>query len=262
MKNNKIDFDKIVQKMRKKWQKLWTVSDLEAVFSQWNTLTKNTLYKYIHRLLVGEVIVSIRKWLYLSKMNPPLDPEDFYWQIVKKILAENYLGQGIITGEKALAFDLKDYSLPEVLPVAVSRNPGKVTILWNYLLIAQVIRSDTRKTLYGLVKKYAIRVDMDDSSLLVTSPEHAILESLTVRFWNDITDTSVLERWLKKNHTRLREEVFADFIPHRYISGLNRLKYIASDLHIDSLYKMCVRLIDTVGKWCHLSRSFLARNKK
>lgn len=62
-------------------------------------------------------------------MNPPLDPEDFYWQIVKKILAENYLGQGIITGEKALAFDLKDYSLPEVLPVAVSRNPGKVTIL-------------------------------------------------------------------------------------------------------------------------------------
>jgi hypothetical protein len=42
--------------------------------------------------------------MYLWNMGETLDPEDFYWPILKKVIAENYLGQGIIIGSKALAF--------------------------------------------------------------------------------------------------------------------------------------------------------------
>jgi len=59
----------------------------------------------------------------------PLDPQDFYWNIVRKTLAELYASQGIISGQKALALTLKDYSLPEVLLVPVPKIPKKITLL-------------------------------------------------------------------------------------------------------------------------------------
>jgi len=60
-------------------------------------------YKLIHRLVSTGILTSIRKGMYLWA-DKKLDPEDYYWSIVKKIIAENYLSQGIIIGEKALAF--------------------------------------------------------------------------------------------------------------------------------------------------------------
>ncbi|MCB9806730.1 hypothetical protein H6768_02360 [Candidatus Peribacteria bacterium] len=83
---------------------------------------------------------------------------------------------------------------------------------------------------------------------MVTAPEHALLEALTTRTGNNITQTSLIERWLKKNGASLREEVFAAFIPYRYISATNRLKYLAFDLEMISLYEMMIRLIDREGK--------------
>jgi len=49
---------------------------------------------------------------------------------------------------------------------------------------------------------------------MVTAPEHALLEALTTRTGADVNDTAIIERWLRKNAPSLREEVFAEFIPH------------------------------------------------
>ena len=185
--------------------------------------------------------------MYLWNMGETLDPENFYWPLVKKIIAENYLGQGIVIGSKALAFGLRDYSLPETILVAVPKNGARVAILGEYLMVTQDIRTE-KKSLYALIKKYASRIVLEDVSMLVTAPEHAILEALTTRTGIDISDTTILERWLKKNASTLRENIFAEFIPHRYISATNRLKYIASDMGLTSLYEMMVRLIDNQGK--------------
>lgn len=150
-------------------------------------------------------------------------------------------------GEKALAFDLRDYSLRETLSIAVPKNAGKLAVLSVYGIIAQDIRTEKR-SLYPLIRKYARRMDIDDVQILVTSPEHALLEALTTRTGSDIADTALIERWLKKNGQSLREEVFAEFIPYRYISATNRLKYLATDLKMTPLYEMMVRLIDNQGK--------------
>jgi len=252
-----MDFNKIVQKMRKKWQKLWSLSDIEAYGKDSKSESKiSTTYKLVHRLVVAGVLTSIRKGMYLWDMGGKLDPEDYYWPLVKKIIAENYLWKGIIIGEKALAFWLRDYSLPESLSIAVPKNTGKIAILGDYKIIAQDIRSV--KSLYPRIKDHATRLRIEETELLVTAPEHAILEALTTRTGNDIADTTLLERWLKKNGSTLRESVFADFIPHKYISATNRLKYLSHDLGMMTLYEMMVRLIDREGKWCHLSRLFLS----
>ena len=104
------------------------------------------------------------------------------------------------------------------------------------------------KSLYPRIKDHATRLRIEETELLVTAPEHAILEALTTRTGNDIADTTLLERWLKKNGSTLRESVFADFIPHKYISATNRLKYLSHDLGMMTLYEMMVRLIDREGK--------------
>ncbi|MCB9806729.1 hypothetical protein H6768_02355 [Candidatus Peribacteria bacterium] len=60
------------------------------------TLKKRSTYKLIHRLVATGVLRSIRKGMYLWDMGEKLDPEDYYWPLVKKIIAENYFGQGIV----------------------------------------------------------------------------------------------------------------------------------------------------------------------
>lgn len=257
-----MDFDKIVQKMRKKWQKLWSLADIDGYREgKGGDVKKGSAYKLIHRLVSCGVLISIRKGMYLWNKGEKLDPEDFYWPLLKKVIAENYLGQGIIIGSKALAFGLRDFSLPETILIAVPKDGWRLAILGDYTMVAQVIRAE-KKSLYPLIKKYATRIGIEDVQIMITAPEHALLEALTTRTGIDITDTALIERWLKKNGPTLREEVFAEFIPYRYISATNRLKYLATDLGMMWLYEMMVRLIDNQGKGCHLSRDFLAGKKK
>jgi len=191
--------------------------------------------------------VSIRKGMYLWNLGEKLDPEDFYWPILKKVIAENYLGQGIIIGSKALAFGLRDYSLPETISVAVPKEAAKLALLSEYKLVTQDVRTG-KKSLFSLIKKYSSRVAIEDIQFMVTAPEHALLEALMTRTGVDVNDTALIERWLKKHASTLRESVFAEFIPYKYITATNRLKYLAVDMDIKPLYEMMVRLIDRSGK--------------
>ncbi len=105
-------------------------------------------------------------------------------------------------------------------------------------------KSQKKSGLYGIVKKYATKMVIDDIPLWVTCPEHALLESLIVRDGNDIEDRSMILRWLKKNSHTLRMEVFGELIPNKYISAANRLKYLAYDNKYTTLYTMMVKTID------------------
>ena len=105
-------------------------------------------------------------------------------------------------------------------------------------------KSEKKSGLYGIIRKYAVKILVDDVPLWVTCPEHALLESLMVRDGNDITDMSMILRWLKKNSHTLRMEVFAALIQNKYISATNRLKYLAYDNKYQDLYTMMVKVID------------------
>jgi hypothetical protein len=98
------------------------------------------------------------------------------------------------------------------------------------------------------VKKSATRQKIEETDILISAPEHALLEAFTTRPGQDITDTGIALRWLKKNVSTLREEVFAEFIPHKYISATNRLKYFAADNGMSELHELMIRLIDRHGK--------------
>lgn len=257
-------FEKIVKKMKIKWQNLWSIKDLEKFIVTSSTDSQAALYKTVHLLVAAWILVSIRKWLYLSwysESGKSLDPQDFYWNIVRKTLAEQYASQGIIIWQKALALMLKDFSLPEVLSVCVPKNPKKITLLEWYMMTTINPKSEKKSGLFGLIKKYAVKISVDDVPLWVTCPEHALLESLMVRDGNDITDMGMILRWLKKNSHTLRMEVFAALIPNKYISATNRLKYLAYDNKYHDLYAMMVKAIDQYGGGCHLSREFLERGK-
>lgn len=149
----------------------------------------------------------------------------------------------------------------DTIQIIVPKNPKILAIQGDYQLVAVALLEEKR-SLYNLVKEYSQRQKIENTELLVTAPEHALLEALTTRRGQDITDTGLILRWMKKNASSLREDVFAAFIPHRYISATNRLKYLAHDNGMTDLYEMMIRLIDRYGKGCHLSRDFLAGKKK
>lgn len=100
---------------------------------------------------------------------------------MRKTIAELYTSQGVIVGQKALALMLKDFSLPEVLSVCVPKSPKKITLLDGYMLTTVCPKSEKKVGLYGIIKKYAVKMVIDDISLWVTCPEHALLEALTTR---------------------------------------------------------------------------------
>ena len=105
-------------------------------------------------------------------------------------------------------------------------------------------RSQEKTGIYGIIKKHATKMYVDDAPVWVTCPEHAILESLVVRDGHDIDDISILLRWLKKNSRMLRPEIFAELVPLKYISAANRLKYIAFDNGYTQLYTIMIKTID------------------
>jgi hypothetical protein len=142
---------------------------------------------------------------------------------------------------------LKDFSLPEVLSVCVPKSPKKITLLEGYMMTTLNPKSQKKPGLYGIIKKYATKMTIDDAPLWVTCPEHALLESLIVRDGNNIADTGMILRWLKKNSHTLRMEVFSQLIPNKYISAANRLKYLAYDNTYTELYTMMVKVIDLYG---------------
>lgn len=252
-----MDFDKVIYKMKKKWQKLWSIRDIEKQIMgpDWASVKKTQLYKCIYHLIATWVLVSFRKWMYFWNLDGKLYEEDFYWEMIKKLISENHLWQGVMIGEKVLALGLRDFSIPEKVFFAVPENGTTSLLYGSNKLITFDLKG--RKSLFSLVKKYATKITLDGIQIMATAPEHAILESLMARPGVDINDTQILDRWLKKYHESLREEVFAQFLIHKYISAVNRLKYIAFDSGYDDLYKMMVRLIDIHGKGCHLSRDFL-----
>lgn len=257
-------FEKIVQKMKTKWQNVWSLKDIEKFIVTSSNDSHSALYKTVHLLVAAWALVSIRKWLYLSgqhESQKPLDPQDFYWNIVRKTLAEQYASQGVIIWQKALALMLKDFSLPETLLVCVPKNSKKITLLEWHMMTTIHPKSEKKSGLYGSIKKYAVKISVDDVSLWVTCPEHAILESLTTRNGSDITQSDMILRWLKKNSHTLRMEVFAEFVSQKYISAANRLKYLAYDNKYAELYAMMVKTIDLHGGGCHLSREFLECGK-
>lgn len=141
--------------------------------------------------------------------------------------------------------------------VSVPNSPRKITLLANYFMQTVVPQNRQKKSLYPLIKKYAKKTTVDGSDLWITCPEHALLEAFLMR-GQDMDDNSALIRWLRKNASTLREDIFGVLISERYISSANRLKYLAIDHDLPLLHRMMLDCIDRYGKGCHLSREFLS----
>ena len=90
----------------------------------------------------------------------------------------------------------------DTIQIIVPKNPKILAIQGDYQLVAVALLEEKR-SLYNLVKEYSQRQKIENTELLVTAPEHALLEALTTRRGQDITDTGLILRWMKKNASSL-----------------------------------------------------------
>ena len=151
--------------------------------------------------------------MYLWNVDTKLDPEDFIGA-GQESHRRNYLGQGFSQVPKRSPCEYETI-LSWIASRSSSQRIPNLSIQGDYRLVSIAHRG--KRSLYSLIKQYANRQSIDGTEFLVTAPEHALPESLTTRPGQDITDTSIVLRWLKKNAASLREDVFAAHTPPLYL---------------------------------------------
>ena len=156
-----ISFDKIVNKMLKKWWNLFFKDDIFEIFDPEKKPEYITqVNKIIYRLKSEKVIIPIRNWVYLVPEKNDADLteidliEKYYFKLLKKYLSENCSSDYYISWKKSLEFHLKNYGVPEKIFI-VNRNKHPSSQGDYY--VEKITGPDTR---FSVCRSKCIRVNL------------------------------------------------------------------------------------------------------
>jgi len=231
-----ITFDKIVNKLLKKWWKVIFKNDIFEIIDPEKKPEYTTIVnKIIYRLKSENVIKTIRNWIYLvpdktdEKLNEVDLIEKYYYSLVKKYITSNCGSDYYISGHKSLEIHLKDFSIPEKL-VIVNRNVNKKIFIWNYVIIFKTITSKEAgksRNLFSKLSKMTTSVLVDSVNFKISNLELAIVENAIISDWVDGIDIVLINKALKKYSKFLVKDNFYYIWQLKFIMAFNRLKELS-----------------------------------
>lgn len=250
-----INFDKIVNKLLKKWWKiLWKQDIFEIIDPENKSEFQKKVDMTIYRLKAEGVIIPLKSWVYLIPTNDDrclnkIDlMEKYFLQLLKKYITLNTGNQYIITGVKALEIHMKNYSIPEKITV-ITRTLDKKIKVWEYEIIFKTIswKYQWKKiNLFSRLYKNAVKKNIESVDLKITSIEHALLETALMQENYSGVSIEILTKAIKKYSSIFRGEVFEDLGKYKYIMSFNRLKEISKTIDID-FSQLCLTIIKKNG---------------
>lgn len=230
-----ITFDKIVNKMLKKWWKVIFSDDIfEMIDPEKKTDYKSVLNKIIYRLKSENIIKSIRNWVYIvpdkfdEKLNELDLIEKYYYNFVKKYITENVWSDYFISWKKSLEMHLKDFSIPEKL-VIINRKINKKVLIWNYVIIFKTIKN-WKTNLYSKLSKLTKTLIIDWINFKVSSLELALVETSIISDNIDWIDIWLISKTIKKYSKFFNKEDFYYIWELKYIMAFNRLKELSKNI--------------------------------
>ncbi len=250
-----ITFDKIVNKLLKKWWKvLWKEEIFKIIDPEQKSQYQKKVDNYIYRLKAEKIIFPIKSWVYImptadDRLLNEIDLiEKYFYPLVKKYISYYVWNQYCIIWQKSLEIHLKNYSISEKLYI-LTRNLDKKIKIWNKEIIFKTIsgKSENKKiNLFSKIYKNSQNKSFENIEIKVTSLEHAILETALMQENYGWVSVELLTQAIKKYSTILDDEIFKELGKYKYIMSFNRLKEISKSLDTD-FSQLCLQIIKQNG---------------
>lgn len=239
-----ISFNKIVNKLWKKWWKVVLKNDIFEILDPDMDKKNNTkLNKLIYRLKAEQKIVSIRNWVYIVPTEDDLSLnsidliEKYYYRLLKRYIRENTWAAYYISWDKSLELHLKNQEIPEVITI-VTRDINKKIIIGSYTIVFKTIFSSSvawqkKINLYSKFKDFCITKDVDWETFKISWLELALLEVSLVTDINNWLNITLLSKVMKKYKWLFDSTVFYKIAKYKYIMSFNRLKELSRNIDND-----------------------------
>lgn len=257
-----INFDKIVNKLWKKWWKiLWKKDIFELIDPEMKKEFQKKVDMTIYRLKAEWVIIPLKSWVYLiptqtDKWLNTIDlMEKYFLQLLKKYIIFYVWNQYLITWTKALEIHMKNYSIPEKITV-ITRNLDKKIKVWSYEIIFKTIsgRYQWKKiNLFSKLYDNAIKKSLESVEIKITSIEHSLLETALMQENYAGISVDILTKAIKKYSSIFNDEIFEELGKYKYIMSFNRLKEISKTID-KNFAQLCLKIIKQnwglfIGEW-------------
>ncbi len=250
-----LDFNKIVNKLLKKW---WNIIFKEDIFDMIDPEQKEKYQSYldktIYRLKAEKIIISIKSWVYIIpeswdfELNEIDLLEKYYLNLLKKYIS-HYVGSSyFISGKKSLELQLKDYSVPEKISI-INRSLNKKIKVGNYEIIFKTISwnlEGKKINLYAKLSSFTDTLSIENSEFKVASLELSLLEASIVSIGEVWVDISLLNKAIKKYAKVFKKETFRELWKYKFIMSFNRLKELSKNIDKD-LYELFLDIIKQNG---------------
>jgi len=253
-----ITFDKIVNKLLKKWWKIIFLNDIfEIVDPEKKPEYATIVNKTIYRLKSENIIKTIRNGVYIipnkedEKLNEIDLIEKYYFAFVKKYIVENIWSEYFISGKKSLEIHLKNYSIPEKL-VIINRKINKKVFIWKYQIIFKTITA-WKVNLFQKLSCLTKSVEIQWVNFKISNLELALVETSIISDNLEWIDIELISKAIKKYAKFFEIEHFYVIWELKYIMAFNRLKEISKNLD-EKLYQVFLDIIKKnwwlfIGEW-------------
>lgn len=246
-----INFDKIVNKLLKKWWNLFFKEDIfEIIDPEKKEVYQDKLNKVIYRLKAEKIVITMRNWVYLvpDKWDEKLKDidliEKYYFKLVKKYITQNCQSDYHISWKKALEIHLKNYAVPEKLYI-VNRNTNKKIIIWDYILIFKKVAwsIDWKNiNLFSRLSKMTDSIEIDSINFKVANLELSLVENALVLDNSEGVDIDLLNKTMKKYAKYFNKENFYYIWELKFVMAFNRLKELSKGIDKE-LYELFLDII-------------------
>lgn len=251
------DFNKIVNKMLKKWWNVVLRKDIfELIDPECKAEYSGTVNKIIYSLKANGYIIPLKSWVYIvpEKDDETLNEidliEKYYLKLLKKYITSTLGSQYYISWAKSLEFHMKNNSIPERIYI-VNKTINKKIYVWDYEICFKTLSwKQYGKTynLYSLFSTYSAKIHIEWIDLKISWLELSLLEAALVADSEQWIDITLLIKAIKKYGSVMKKEVFYDVGQYKYNMSFNRLKEITKTLDTD-LYQVFLDVIKKNG-WC------------
>jgi len=250
-----ISFDKIVNKLLKKWWKvLWKEDIFKIIDLEQKSEYQKKVDNYIYRLKAEKIIFPIKSWVYIiptadDRLLNEIDlVEKYFYAFIKKYISYYVWNQYCIVGQKSLEIHLKNYAISEKIYI-LTRNIEKKIKIWNNEIIFKTIsgKSENKKiNLFSKIYKNCEIKHVEWVEFKVTSLEHALLETALMQENYSWVSLDILTKAIKKYSWIFSDEIFQELWKYKYIMSFNRLKEISKPLD-KNFSQLCLTIIKKNG---------------
>lgn len=246
-----MDFNKIVNKMLKKWWKVLFKEDIfEIIDPEKKAKYQNKVDKLIYRLKAESIIINLKAWVYIIpdiediNMNKVDLIDKYYLKLLKKYITFHVWSSYYISWNKALEIHNKNFSVPEKVFI-INRSLNKKIKFLNYEIIFKTISSkkDNKKiNLYSKFSNFVVRKNIEGIEFKVSCLELSLVESAVISDSNNPFDISLITKTIKKYKWVFDKEVFYSVWSYKYIMSFNRLKVLSKTIDME-LYEVFLDII-------------------